>query len=223
MLMKRVVIATTMAAVAVLSASQASAAIRITEWMYNGDDGEFVELTNVGAAPVDLAGWDYSDSARAPGITFLDLSGFGVVQPGESVIFTEASEAGFRNSWASMPALVKVIGANTVNLGRNDEINIYDAANALVDRLTYNDQGAGNVAGPRTSNISGNPLSLAVLGANNASQWVLSSNGDSYGSTFGVNFSVANPGMFSAVPEPATLALAAAGALVIAMGRSRKR
>ena len=54
-------------AAAMLLAGRADAAIRITEWMYSGDDGEFIEFTNTGAAAVDLTGWSFSDSARTPG------------------------------------------------------------------------------------------------------------------------------------------------------------
>ena len=58
------------------------------------------------------------------------------MQPGESVIGTEADAASFRTYW-NLPASVKVIGYGSKdNLGRSDEINVYDGANALVDRLT---------------------------------------------------------------------------------------
>ena len=50
----------------------------------------------------------------------------------------------------------------------------------LVDRLTYGDSAIpGSI---RAQNISGNPLSLAVLGANNALGWIFASVGDAYGS-----------------------------------------
>ncbi len=112
--------------------------IEITEFMYQGAGGEFVEFTNVGGSAVDMTGWSFDDDSRTPGSQ--SLSAFGVVQPGESVILTEATDvAAFRAAW-SLPATVKVIGGLTNNLGRNDEINLYDAANNLVDRLTYGDQ-----------------------------------------------------------------------------------
>jgi hypothetical protein len=76
--------------------------IRITEWMYDGAGGEWVELTNVGGAPVDLTGWSYDDDSATVGV--FSLSGFGVVQPGESVVFTEATVAAFRSAWGSATA-----------------------------------------------------------------------------------------------------------------------
>ncbi|WP_353674753.1 ExeM/NucH family extracellular endonuclease [Synechocystis sp. LKSZ1] len=148
--------------------------IYITEYMYDGQPGEFVEFTNEGSTAVDFTGWSFDDSSRASGS--FNLSAFGIVLPGESVILTEANATAFRTAW-NLPSEAKIIGGLTQNLGRNDEINLYDASGNLVDRLTYNDQGSGNVQGPRTQNASAWP-SLTALGANNASQWTLSTTGD---------------------------------------------
>jgi predicted extracellular nuclease len=179
--------------------------LRITEWMYSGlgasGKGEFVEFTNMGSTDVDMTGWSYSDNAQTPGA--VDLSAFGVVGTGKSVILAEASAAAFKNEW-SLAETVKVIGDNTANLGRSDEINLYDATNTLIDRLTFNDQGG---MGPRTQNRSGNPMSLASLGVNNANLWVLATNGDRYGSHVSATGDTANPGTYVDVPEPSTMTL----------------
>src|SRR5262245_41745293 len=105
---------------AVLGAQAAPAAgLRaITEGMYEGD--EFVEFTNVGNGSVDLTGWSFDDNSRASGS--VSLSGFGVVNAGESVILSESTAAAFRSAW-NLAASVDVIGGNTNNLGRPDEIN----------------------------------------------------------------------------------------------------
>ena len=100
----------------------------ITEWMYSGGNGEFVEFTNMSGAPVNMSGWHYSDSDQ--GSMDLDISAFGIVQPGESVILTETAEATFRTAWA-LGAGVKIIGSNVnSNLGRVDEINLYQLGRA---------------------------------------------------------------------------------------------
>jgi hypothetical protein len=202
------------------SISVASANVRITEWQYNGT--EFVELTNLGAAPVSLTGWSFDDDSRLAG-TF-SLSGLGTLAPGQSGIMAELDATAFRARFPLMPASVPVVGGNTANLGRNDEINIFDASNALVDRLKYNDQDATNPT-VRTDINSGNPttLSEALLGGTDnaiAANWVLSASGDSYGSFASTTGGFANPGVF-VVPEPASLtALALAGSF--AMGRRRR-
>ena len=73
----------------------APAQIWITEWMYQGGntiDGasgadEFIEFTNVGLSPIDMTGWSFDDSSRAPGSQ--SLSAFGTVNPGESVVLAD--------------------------------------------------------------------------------------------------------------------------------------
>jgi predicted extracellular nuclease len=201
-------------ALAMVWGGRADAAIRITEWMYAGDDGEFIEFTNLGAVAVDLAGWSYSDSARSPGA--VPLGALGTIAPGESFVLAENSADAFRAAWGLTEA-VKVQGGNTANLGRSDEINIYDAANVLVDRLTYGDQTiAGSI---RTQNASGIPKTLGALGANDALQWQLAVAGDAFGSVAGAAGNAGSPGSFTLVPEPATWALATLAGMAIAFRR----
>ncbi len=181
-------------------APAASAQVYITEWMYNGNGttGEYIEFTNLGNTAVDFSGWSFDDDSNNP--RTVSLSAFGLVNPGESVILTEADAASFRSVW-NLSGSVKVIGNNTTNLGRNDQINLYDAAGQLVDRLSYGDQ---NIPGSiRAQNVSGNPLSLEVLGTNNALGWIFASVGDAYGSYVDLNnVDVGNPGTFALAPVP---------------------
>ncbi len=104
---------------------------------------------------------------------------------GESVIITETNAATFRADWG-LASTVKVIGPYTNNLGNGDEINLYNSAQQLVDRLTYG-------SSPRTQNVSGRATSAAALGANNVSLWVLSSVGDIEGSWRSTSGSIAAP------------------------------
>ncbi len=172
----------------VTTLAESTAQIRITEYMYQGANGEFVEFTNVGTVPVDMTGWSEDDSNRHSGTN--SLSAFGIVQPGESVIFTETPIATFRAAWNLCPAM-KIIGPYTTdNLGRSDEINLYNASNVLVDRLTYNDQALG---GPRTQGISA-WVQAAAIGANNSALWTLSATGDVEGSFASTGGDIGSPG-----------------------------
>lgn len=181
---------------ALLFAGAAQAQMRITEYMYSGADGEFVELTNVGDATIDLTGWSFDDNSNTPGS--FSLSAFGVVAPGESAIVTESAEATFRAAWSLGPE-VKIIGGQTQGLGRDDEINVYDAGNVLVDRLSYGDQAfPGSI---RTQNASG-WVSAAGLGANDALAWTLSAVGDGEGSIVSTGADVASPGRSTLAPAP---------------------
>jgi predicted extracellular nuclease len=202
--------------VLIMIAPAASAQIRITEWMYRGAPGEFVEFTNVGATLIDLTGWCYDDDSRintTAGGAF-DLGAFGIVAPGESVLITEAAPATFRAAW-NLGAGVKVLGPYTNNLGRNDEINVFDNAGALVDRLTYGDETfPGSI---RTQNFSGN-IPQSALGTNNPLAAVLSSVGDGFGSYASTSATVGNPGAY--VPEPGLATAALVGAVLLARRRA---
>lgn len=170
--------------------------VKITEWMYNPvhSSGEFFEITNLGSTPVSLAGWSFDDDSETPGTVPLDS--LGTLAVGQSAIVTESADATFRTEW-NLGADVKILAGNTTNLGRADEINIFDGPDAvanLVDRLTYNDQGTGTVKGPRTQGVAGVPTTAAALGANDASQWQLSSVGDAEGSWASTTGDIGSPG-----------------------------
>jgi len=202
------------------TAAQATPNIQITEWMYSGNGGEFIEFTNLGSSAVDFMGWSYDDDSRTPG--GFDLSAFGLVAAGESVVITESDADVFRSAWG-LDASVQVLGGYTNNIGRADEINLYDGAATLVDRLTYGDAVyAGTV---RTQGASGNPGSLAALAPSEVTtDWVLASVGDPFGSWASTDGDLGNPGLLALapVPEPATLALWLAGlGLVGAAARRR--
>jgi predicted extracellular nuclease len=177
--------------------------IQITEFMYQGVNGEFVEFTNLGTRPIDMTGWSYIDDQNLP-TNFFSLSAFGTVQPGESVILTEANADTFRNAWG-LDSSVKVIGnlgASGVgrNLGRNDEINLYDATGTLVDRLTYGDQSFPGTI--RTQGKSGWTTVDNLSSFTINSDWVLSNVGDAQNSYTSLGGDVGNPGIY--LTEPST-------------------
>lgn len=164
--------------------------MRITEFMYSGTPGAFFELTNVGDTPLSLAGWSIDDNTRQAGS--VSLSGLGTVLPGESVVITEASATAFRTAW-KLGNFVKVLGGNTQNLDRSDEINLYDATGNLVDRLTFNDQSAP--ATIRTQAVSG-WTTLAKLGTNTMSNWRLSALPDRQNSYTASSGNIGTPGTY---------------------------
>ena len=178
----------------VAGVATANAQIRITEFAHNmGTSLEFIELTNVGNAAVDMTGWSFDDSSQTPGSE--DLSVFGMVTDADA----------FRTAWG-LASSVKVFDGLTNNLGGGDEINIYDAATNLVDRLTY----TGSVTG-----FSRN-APLAELGLNNNANWVQSATGDTFNSYADAFGNIGNPGQYAPVPEPATITVLAVAALAAA-------
>lgn len=165
--------------------------MRITEYMYSGTPGEFFELTNVGDTPVSLVGWSIDDQSQYHGS--VSLSGLGTVLPGESVVVTEASASAFRTAW-KLASFVKVLGGNNQNLDRSDEINLYDAANNLVDRLTFNDQTMPGTI--RTQGVSG-WTTLAKLGTNTVANWRLSAVSDRQNSVTATSGNIGSPGTYT--------------------------
>lgn len=175
------------------------AGIRITEWMYQGPSGEFVELTNISAHPVDLTGWSMDDDHQVVGA--FDLGPLGIVLPGESVLITESDSAAFALAWGLAPG-TKVLGnlgaSSGNNFGRNDQIDVYDPQGNLADRLRYGDQSfPGSI---RTQNASGQ-TTHGNLGLDDVHAWSLSVAGDAFGSWTATTGEPGTPGFF---PPPPT-------------------
>lgn len=211
--MKFIKIAAAVATAFVSVAAQAQ--IVITEWMYKGGVGEFIEFTNIGSTAVDFSHWSYDDDSRIAGV--FSLAGFGTVAAGESVIITETEADVFRTDWG-LASTVKVLGEYKNNLGNGDEINLYNGTQ-LADRLTFG-------TSPKTEDRSGHATSLAALGANQVSLWTLSSVGDVEGSWRSVAGTIGSPGQTSfapAVPEPETYAMMVAGLCVVGSMARRRR
>jgi hypothetical protein len=207
-----------LAIAAALVANSASAAVYITEWQYNGS--EYIEFTNMSKFPVDMTNWSFDDDSRNPGT--VDFTPFGVIGAGQSFILAEAEEAAFRLEWG-LPESVKVIGGNQTNFGSNDEINLYFPTDALADRLNYGHAAADTPGSIQTLNISGNPITVAALGANDVYQWELGSLGDRHGTYMALSGVLGNPGYYvDAVPEPASLGLLLAACVTALVGFRRR-
>ena len=163
--------------------------LRITEVMYAGAGGAFVEFTNVGDEIVEMKDWSFDDDHAVPGT--VDLTSYGDVAPGESVVLAADPEAVFITDWNLSG--VKVIGAMGPALDPNDILHLYDPADGLVDTLSY---------GPDAFPTSVRPLALsawpceAFVGGNEIFGWVLSRAGDFQASAVSLNGDVGSPGFY---------------------------
>ncbi len=208
-----------------VGAAGASADIRITEYMYQGNNAgadalaEFFEITNFGAAAVNMAAWSIDDNSQTPGSQ--SLASLGMLAPGESAVVTEMTDAAFRARWG-LGAAVKILAGNTQNLGRGDEINLYDGT-TLIDRLTFDDQAGKGfrtraASGWRYRSLGGGPYGDAD------STWALSTVGDAQNSWKAISPAnaddIGSPGSY-VVPAPGALGLLGLGALIAGRRRAR--
>ncbi len=184
----------TLLAPALLCTTLAQGQVRFTEYMYKGSGGEFFELTNMGATPVDMTGWSYDDSDALPGN--VDLSPLGTLAPGESAVVTETNAGLFELDWGL--AGVKIMGDLSMgNLSRNDTLYLFDAALGVHDVLNYGDEDY-----PGSKRADGESLWVCdeALGTNFIWSWRKSDNGDAQGSVFSLNGDEGSPGSHLALP-----------------------
>jgi hypothetical protein len=125
--------------------------IRITEINYNPPGGggfEFIELQNVGAAPVDLSGM-YFD-----GIEFTFLVGT-VLQPGATLVLSsDADPNGFAARYPGVPVAGR-FGGSLNNAG--ERITLYDRTGAIVFTVDYDDENGW----PEAADGSGSSLEIS--------------------------------------------------------------
>ena len=136
----------------VCAVGMATGQVVVTEINSNSDaTDDWFELTNIGAAAVDLTGWmadDYPEDIGNAGELRDDAGGGITAEAGESVIFVQYdSDLGgtfadqialFRTAWGGL-AGVKVGMYQGSGLGRDDGVSIFNSAGTLVAQEIYFD------------------------------------------------------------------------------------
>ncbi len=173
--------------------------VRITEYMYKNESspGEFVQFTNMGTTAVNMTGWSEDDATDQVGVH--SLSGFGVLQPGQSAILAGASQATFDAAWNISASVPYVVENGTDDLGKSDTIYLYDQNGNIVDELAYGS------SGPRTDGAAAVPDSLSVIGTNNSAGWELLTAGQDGAIRANGTGDVGSPGFSAFAPSPVPL------------------
>lgn len=222
--------------------SPASASLRITEVMSNSGIGgtqDWFELTNYGLAPVSLTGYRMDDNSFIFNPNSVPLTGVASIAPGESVVFVEAvtldpaaEVASFRTYWggAATTAAIGTYSGSGVGFSSNgDGVVVFDAAGTEVTPRT---SFGSAVATPGQSFYwAYNPAGDFVLGTQ--SNGVVSTVGTIPGENGGISQvtylsattlpqNTGSPGTAAVVPEPSTVALAAAGLGLVGMAARRR-
>jgi len=188
--------------------TQARAGICITEVHPTGSSNstyqaDWFELTNTGAAAVDITGWKVDDNS-ALFTSAVGLRGVTSIGPGQSVVFAEGNTAGsndatimgnFIAAWfgGSAPAGFTMGGYGGSGIGlssTSDAVNIYDAGGVLVAGVSFGASTTG-VTFDNQACLSGSISTLSSVGVNGAFNSVTGSE-------------IGSPGV---TPEPTTLGL----------------
>jgi hypothetical protein len=227
-----------------LGAVPATAEIRITEVMSSSGIGgtpDWFEATNYGSLAVDLTGWTVDDNTFSFGVS-LPLNGVTSIAAGESVVFFEAGTldqatetTAFKGYWGGSAATAQVGWYQGSGIGfssNGDGVVLFDSVGVeQTPQTSFPAATAGS-----SFYWSYNPAGEFVLGS--ASNGIVSTVGTIPGDNGGISqtafvstspapapFTVTNigsPGSAAFVPEPSTVALAAAGIGLAGLGIRRR-
>lgn len=204
------------AGLCLLLAVSAQAQVRITEvapWSSGNSPvlADWFELTNFGAAAVDLTGWSMDDSSATPGVA--PLTGVSSIAAGQSVIFVEgdgSANSTFIDTWfgGSAPAgfaIGNYAGSGVGLSTGGDAVNVFDASSVLQAGVSFGS--SPGLPGPfptfdNAAGLDGAISQPSVVGVNGA----FVAPGDL------VLVEIGSPGTITNVPEPGSVALLMIGA-----------
>ncbi|MEP7337334.1 MAG: SdiA-regulated domain-containing protein, partial [Acidobacteriota bacterium] len=140
---------------------------------------DWFEVTNIGTATANIAGWRVDDDSRAFN-TAVALNGVTSIATGESVIFLETADlagksAAFKTLWfgANPPASLQIGSYSGAGIGLStggDQVNLFDSAGAVQAGVVFGASPSGpfptfdNAARVNNATIS----ILSVVGVNGA-------------------------------------------------------
>ncbi|WP_300409206.1 lamin tail domain-containing protein [Lagierella sp.] len=99
----------------------------INEIESNGDTTDWVEILNIGTTPVDISGWKILDNDPSHLKDSRGLDANTILKPGEYFVFEENTHFNF-------------------GLGKNDEVNLLIASDAVVETYKWTGHAAGVLA-----------------------------------------------------------------------------
>lgn len=230
--------------------ASAQGLIRVTEAMSNsaaaGGTGDWFELTNYGGSAVNIAGWKVDDSSFQSTVA-LPLNIVTSIGAGESAIFievpsstTSGGEAQLVADWRSFWG--NAVGTTQVGWYKGSGIGLSSTGDGLVVFNAANAEQTPRVSFPAAT--TGSSFYWAYnsdgsFGVGSSASGVVSTIGTLAGADGGISqttllsvdpptapFTVTNigsPGTAAVVPEPSTVALAAAGIGLAGLAARRRQ
>jgi hypothetical protein len=218
-----------------LFAANTQAAIKITEVHPTGSSTlsyaqDFFELTNTGAAPIDITGWRFDDNSNSF-TNSVALTGITSILPGKSVVFMETGLTGglpnaatkieaFKAAWfgTAVPADFEIgtyTGSGIGLSSSSDAVNIFDSAGARITGVAFGATTLGTTL-DNAAGAGGTTLPLPIIARNS----VIDVNGGFASFASDINGpEIGSPGRIAAIPEPTTLGLVALAGVALAARR----
>ncbi len=150
---------------------------------------DWFEVSNIGAAPVDITGWQMDDNSNSP-VGAVALNGITAITAGQSVVFIEgnATTTGpFTTAWfgSSVPTTL-VLGTYTgsgVGLSStSDAVNLFDAADNRIVGVSF----GASTTGFTFNNAAGSVGAISTLSAIGVTGGFLAEDGLETGSPGGI-------------------------------------
>ena len=203
--------------------------LRITEAMSSSGSGgtvDWFELTNYGLTSATITGWQVDDSSFAFATSVL-LNGVTSIAAGESVIFLESAAgadiASFRTFWGGIDSLqIGYYSGSGLGLSASgDGLVLFDSVGTEVTpRATFGAATTGSsfyYAFDAAGNPSTSPNANAQVSVSGTLYGQMSFTSDNALNNIG------SPGTAVAIPEPASGALLALGAIALCRRLRRSR
>jgi hypothetical protein len=178
---------------------------------------DWFEVTNIGTAAANIAGWKVDDNSNSFGSS-IALNGVTSIAPGESVIFIESSSGAiantFRTLWfgANPPASLQIGTYTGSGIGLStggDALNLYNSTGVLQANVVFGSSPTGPTFATFDNGVGLNNTTISTLSAVGVRGAFTAANNSA---------EVGSPGMISSASKVPAMPAIALAFQVLALG-----